>query len=237
MDKQEILDAIRGTAMGGVAVGHRQFASQTGIGQSEWSRYWARWGDAVREAGLEPSRWSEAFNEDVLVEHLIVLARAYGRLPVNSEIRLQARTGSGFPSDKTFRRLGSKSQLMAKVREYCQGRPGYEDVLLMCSASTETGGHASASTDEDSKESRGFVYLMKHGRHYKIGKTNAVGRREYELGIQLPEKLTRVHVIETDDPAGIETYWHTRFASRRGNGEWFQLTPADVKAFKSRKRM
>jgi len=77
---------------------------------------------------------------------------------------------------------------------------------------------------------------LKSGRYYKIGKSNGAGRRERELAIQLPEAST-IHVITTDDPAGIEAYWHRRFEARRKNGEWFELNSADLRAFKRRKFM
>src|SRR5580704_10232959 len=83
----------------------------------------------------------------------------------------------------------------------------------------------------------GYVYLLRSGRHYKIGKWNAVGRRERELAIQLPEKANIVYAIKTDDPAGIEAYGHNRFAPQRMNGEWFALTVRDVQAFRRRKFM
>ena len=83
----------------------------------------------------------------------------------------------------------------------------------------------------------GEVYLFKSGRYYKIGKTNDTVRRGKELRIQLPEKCILIHSIKTDDPSGIETYWHGRFEEKRLNGEWFNLSPTDIKAFKNWRRI
>ena len=83
----------------------------------------------------------------------------------------------------------------------------------------------------------GEVYLFKSGRHYKIGKTKDTVRRGSEIRIQLPEKLSLIHSIKTDDPSGIESYWHNRFESKRMEGEWFDLNSADIRAFKRWRRI
>jgi len=88
--------------------------------------------------------------------------------------------------------------------------------------------------DGSTEDKSGYVYLLKHGsrREYKIGMTLNPIRREGEMKLQLPEKLEPVHYIKTDDPSGVEAYWHMRFREKRREGEWFVLSPVDVKAFK-----
>ena len=239
MKKQQILAEIRRTAEAneGNPLGVARFYRETGIKESDWSgKYWARWGDAIKEAGFTPNILQVPYGEDELIGKYIGLIREHGRLPVRGEVRLKRRTDPDFPSHNTFARFGSKEQLAARILEYCQSHPGFEDVIPLCGI-VRTRDEKDIEDGEIDLDVIGFVYLYKFGRHYKIGKTNAIGRRERELAIQLPEKTRTVHVIRTDDPNGIEAYWHTRFASKRKNGEWFELDSSDIRAFKRRKFM
>lgn len=241
MNKQHILDEIRRTAKanGGEALGRQRFEKETGTKRHDWyGRYWARWEDAVKEAGLTSSGWQEAFDDEVLLARLASFMRELGRFPSDGDLRVKKHGDPSFPNHDAFRsHFGTRQKLRRALIQYCQTHSGFDDVVSMCGpVSTED----STEDDAPKKEKKpaqvvlGFVYLMKSGKHYKIGKTNAAGRREYELRIQLPESLSTVHVIKTDDPDGIEAYWHRRFASKRANGEWFQLTLEDVQAFKRR---
>jgi len=238
MTKEHILQEIKRTAKAndGMPLGRLRFLAETGIREADWlGKFWARWGDAIQEAGYSPNQLNAAYEIDFLLETYIGLIRELKKVPASGDLRLKAGNDPDFPSWKTFDRLGSKAEVVKRVLDYCRGRSGYEDVIAFCQQySPRLSKNTEAATGKDSE---GFVYLMKSGKFYKLGRSNAAGRREYELGIQLPERLKTVHVIRTDDPAGIEAYWHGRFEEKRKNGEWFDLGTAEVAAFKKRKFM
>jgi hypothetical protein len=238
VNKQHILDEIRRTAKanGGEPLGRLRFEQESGIRYHDWwGKYWARWGEALQEAGFTPNVLQDAFSDEMLLEKLVAFIRDLGRFPANGDLRIKKRNDPTFPNDKVFdAHFGSRQKLRRAVVEYCQAHQGFDDVVMLCGTIPADADEAPMKEKRPAQVVVGFVYLMKSGKHYKIGKTNATGRREYELAIQLPERLSTVHVIKTDDPDGIEAYWHRRFAAKRGNGEWFALTPEDVQAFKRR---
>jgi hypothetical protein len=238
MTKDHILSEIRRTTAqnGGVPLGQQRFAAETGIGHHDWyGRFWTKWSDALREAGYAPNRFGTAVPEDQMIEHLAALTRELGHYPVEADIRMKARTVPNFPSHSTFNRLGGKADLIAKVHAFALAR-GYSDVVSICAPHLETVEPRGAADEEvsKSKSAVGYVYLFRHGtrREFKIGRTNNTVRREGEIGVELPQEIEPIHVIETDDPAGVESYWHRRFAKKRLRNEWFALTPDDVSAFR-----
>jgi len=239
MTKTEIVDEIRRTASqhGGRALGWRKFLSETGIREADWlGVHWARWSDAVREAGLEPNKLNEAIPDEILLDHLAELATELGRLPNRGDHRFREARGPSFPNNKVFARLGGQAQRVERLRQHSVERPRWAGVVGLCDAYLSNR-RVAPKPDNPDASVLGVVYLLKSGQHFKIGRSNSLGRREYELSIQLPERTAVVHAINTDDPVGIEAYWHRRFELKRANGEWFSLDSADVAAFRRRKFM
>ena len=241
MKKSHILSEIARTAAanGGVPLGARRFESETGIRRLDWfGKHWAKWGDALQEAGFAPNEFQSAFDDELLLGKYAEYARELGRLPTAGELRLKRRNDPEFASWNTFARFGTKAEMAKKLMEFCRSNQGFDNLVEQC----EHYVHSAASEEDEPPAEEmviGYVYLLKHGsrREYKIGRTNNRLRREGEIGIELPERIEPIHVIETDDPAGVEAYWHRRFAERRLKNEWFALTAGDVQAFKRWRRI
>jgi AcrR family transcriptional regulator len=227
--REMILSKVRRAAQTtGATPGRQAFERETGIRQSEWlGIYWARWGGTLVEAGLSENQKNAKLDRGAFFAQIAEAFRHYGRVPTTSELRLYRPVDPTFPAHSTVdNHFPTKAALLDAMAEWTRDRPDFADVAQMLPAApVPTRSRRPAVVD-------GSVCLIGSGAHCKIGRSDQLERRVKEILTTLPDAATLVHSIRTDDPAGIEAYWHRRFADRRANGEWFKLTPADLAAFK-----
>lgn len=77
----------------------------------------------------------------------------------------------------------------------------------------------------------GYVYILKDvevTQTYKIGKTVRPYERMKRFAVELPFQTKLIHVIQCDDPSGLEAMLHRHFAEKRVRGEWFNLSQHDI---------
>lgn len=230
--RDKILTEIKrlASANAGRPPGRKAFERETGIGDAAWRGiHWARWSDALKEAGFSPNEFQQKHDTDFVLQKFVDACRHFSRIPTVDEIKMYGRSQADFPNTKSlYSHFGNKNALIENLRTWIKGKEAYQDIATLVGEA-----HERAAGSSPAKE--GLVYLIKSGAHYKIGRSDELERRVKEIRIALPEAASLVHSIRTDDPPGIEAYWHRRFADRRANGEWFKLAAADVNAFKRRK--
>lgn len=217
---------------GGQPPGRRTFERDTGIRYTDWyGIYWARWGDALVEAGFAANDYQAKLDGGFVLQKVAEAYRHYGRVATHGELRMRRQTDGEFPSHGTLdKHFPTKSALLTALRAWLSDRPEFQDVAAMLPEAPTI-----EPAPRAAKLKEGSVYLIQSGPNYKIGRSDELERRVKEIRIALPDAATLVHTITTDDPPGIEAYWHRRFAEKRANGEWFKLARADVLAFKRRK--
>lgn len=232
VSKETIINEIKTLSVKlGRTPGTSVFEKETGILRSEWhGKHWRSWSDAVSEAGLVPNKIQGKIDSEFVLESFAEATEHFDRIPAIVDLRMYARNNKGFPAHNTFySHFGSKSGLLDAFTAWLEGKPEYSDLIRLLPKPVANGNNTSPSIEE------GLVYLMKSGEFYKIGRSDEIERRVKQIGTALPEKLNLLHTIRTDDPPGIEAYWHRRFSDKRANGEWFKLSKENIRAFKRRK--
>jgi len=236
--KDHILSEIRRiTALNdGKPVGELMFKKETGIAQHKWRpKIWLRWSDALSEAGFQPNALTQRLDSSKVLDGIITACRHYGRLPTRDELELFRQAEPSIPSANAIRRhFGGRSGLITALAKRASDDVTYSDIAALLPADAPQPSFSLQQIGV-TKSPEGFVYLIKAGDFYKVGRSDDLERRVKEIRIAMPDKAILAHSIRTDDPAGIEAYWHRRFADKRANGEWFKLSSLDVSAFKKRK--
>ena len=219
---------------GGKAPGKIFFQRETGITENDWyGKIWLRWSDAISEAGFTPNAYQMRLSSDYVLDKYAEICRHFGRPPLRPELRIYAQNNPDFISHNTFtKHFGSKEGIIAALRERSikRGEADLIAILPECNNSV-----TAIEGKEIKKLEDGWVYLLQSGKYFKIGRSDEIEKRIKQIAVALPETTTLIHAIRTDDPPGIESYWHRRFSDKRKNGEWFELSGKDVSAFKKRK--
>ena len=160
MTKNHIILEIQRAAgeNGGKPLGRLKFFRVTGIKGTDWSgKYWARWSDALKDAGFGPNQLQQPYDDSVLLSRFAGLIRELGRVPLVTEMRMKSRVDKSFPSSTVFERFGSKQQLLARTLQYAQEHDSYSDVVPLLSAAVRS--DATHGEDSAQKVVTGFVRL------------------------------------------------------------------------------
>jgi len=234
--KSEILAEIRriaGANSGSLSL--KKFIELSGLPERQVrGRYWATWNEALAEAGIGTKSFSTPkSDETIVVAALAQFIEQLGSWPSETQLTVHRHKNPSFPSMHVLRRLGKEVFLPAKVLSFCSENDGLPKALSIAQQKVSS----EVSVESKSEEIiAGYVYMMRSAKRYKIGKSNSPSRRYREVRLDLPDETVLVHTIPTDDPSGIEAYWHRRFADKRvRETEFFNLNAADVAAFKRRK--
>jgi hypothetical protein len=243
ISREEILSEIRKfvATHEGEIPGQRTFSVATRIKPSAWAgKYWARWSDAVREAGFDANAMNQKIPDGDLIEKLAAFISSLGYFPVRDEINIHARKVPGFPVWQTIaNRYGGMPETAAALLEF--GRKSENASLIqLCEARLQREALKPVPTTDPRSQTTtkvGFVYLKYSPslRLYKIGKANNPKKRGAGISLLLPEDLVPKHEIKTDCPYILEKYWENRFRAKKKQGEWYELDSADIAAFKGRR--
>lgn len=132
--KQEVIQAIRDAAIenGGRPLGEVRFGKETGIKPHEWGKYWARFGDAQKEAGFIPNQRQSAYANEFLIEKIIGIMRKLYKFHTYREIQVERNNDKDLPDANAFTRAGTQKQLAERIIKYCNGRDDCQDIIELC---------------------------------------------------------------------------------------------------------
>lgn len=134
--REHILSEIRRLAAScnGKPPGKQTFARQTGISEYQWSGViWARWGDALREAGFEENTLQGRFDENAMLSKVVEACRHYGHVPTVAEMKLYRNSvDRSFPSKGAINaHFPSQEHLLNALKQYTAQSRASHDITAM----------------------------------------------------------------------------------------------------------
>lgn len=116
----------------GRAPGSWSFETETGIREHNWrGRYWPRWSDALRDAGLEPNLPDRRADPDALLAELAAVVRRFRRMPTLDELKIYRQAFPAPTPNALWRSFGPRPAVVERLRAWAQARAEYADVAAM----------------------------------------------------------------------------------------------------------
>lgn len=236
MEKAQVISRlIQLASERGGHIGFRAFTDATGMSE-RWLRdqpWFQGWNALLTEAGLATKTFKvDRIPSQEIAKAVAELITRSGRWPTEDQLRRERAQNADFPSAGIISPIRKTGELARLIVELGAVEPTFARAAEVA-AKHQLQPPDTATVDEKVK---GYVYMLRSGRSYKVGKSVDPSRRFREVRLELPDETNQVHAIATDDPSGIEAYWHKRFSEKRvRNTEFFLLTAEDVRAFKRRK--
>lgn len=225
--RREIVREIQAMAAanGGKIPARETFARESGIPVHYWRGvFWSNWSEALQESGFKRSpAWR---TDEELLDEYGKYALELKRLPTAPDLRLRSQKKRTSKWGTYSARFGGRDGLHLRLRTHWKGKKRGKEILKLCANRP-----VRRARGTDMPIVPGYVYLMRCGELYKIGKAENVEVRYKELVGLVPQELVILHRIKTDDSYGVETYWHKRFRKKWVKGEWYRLEREEVKVF------
>ena len=239
LTKEQILNEVRRYSKknGGKTPSEKKLFENTEVGIYDRMRYWPNYGSLIKDAGLKPNKFDKTkYNHNQLCEIFIEVIRENSKWPTRCFLDVKHHNEPSFPDSSTFyNKLGLTKELAKTIIDFTEDKKNYDDIIKICNSIINKYSERDKNV-KDENLANGFVYLGKQHGVYKIGKINDTKRRRDDITLLGSEPFKLIHEIKTDDMNGIEKYWHNRFKSKHKRGEWFNLSRADVSAFKHWKK-
>lgn len=82
---------------------------------------------------------------------------------------------------------------------------------------------------KERKKYPGYIYFLQDdSKRIKIGKTQQIDKRVFDIGIKLPVTPILFHFFKTPDTTTMEKYLHDKYKNFRLDGEWFNLPESEL---------
>jgi len=220
---------------GGQPPSLRSFFQGTGLNQRDLVRAgWPTYGALLKSQGFQPGGMKRGYTDEEIFRPLAELALRLGHFPTQNEREVERHRNSAFPSTEAYIRRGRGALLEHALREWCEATNSFPDLVPSLK-------RAGAAVRASGPVVKGYVYMLRDGssgKRVKIGKESVEGARQAAAATWI-ENPKAIHRIATDDPEGIERYWHERFKKEGKHvvREWFDLLPSDIAAFKAWKKI